>query len=135
MLSIGKLATGAAAAAYYLERVGCPLEYYTGEKEAAGRWIGNGAGALGLAGALDTPAQEDVLRGLLAGTGPDGDVLVKPVLRADPRSRVPTVPVVRALARQADVRGVTVDRVLGGAGAEGSELLRAWQRATADVER
>jgi hypothetical protein len=157
MLSIGKLAPGRGAAQYYLERVGCPLEYYTGRGEAAGEWIGRGADALGLRGRLSTPEQEEVLRNLLAGIAPDGTELVAPVLRADPRSRVPTAPVVRALQDWADERGVDVEDLLRpppavgtGRGPEagglarrqeppsaprGEELLKAWRRGVADLDR
>lgn len=155
MLSIGKLAPGSAAAQYYLERVGCPLEYYTGRGEAAGEWIGRGAAVLGLTGRLSTPEQEQVLRNLLAGVGPDGTALVAPVLRADPRSRVPTAPVLRALQDLADERGVDVEDLLrpaleAGTGrrsaadagdrgqpanARAEELLKAWNRGVADLDR
>ena len=44
-------------------------------------WLGRGAAALGLSGDID----EEALRHLLAGPGPDGSTaLVEPVLRADP---------------------------------------------------
>ena len=155
MLSIGKLAPGQGAAQYYLERVGCPLEYYTGRGEAAGQWIGRGADVLGLTGRLSTPEQEQVLRNLLTGAGPDGMQLVAPVLRADPRSRVPTGPVVRALQNLADERGTDVEDLLRPAPAArtargpaaaagddkdapstgGEELLKAWNRGVADLDR
>lgn len=157
MLSIGKLAPGRGAGQYYLERVGCPLEYYTGRGEAAGEWIGRGADAVGLRGRLSTPEQEEVLRNLLAGSAPDGMQLVAPVLRADPRSRVPAAPVVRALQDLADERGVDVEDLLrptpaagtgrgpeaDGSGrrqepssaARGEELLKAWRRGVADMDR
>jgi conjugative relaxase-like TrwC/TraI family protein len=155
MLSIGKLAPGHAGAQYYLERVGCPLEYYTGRGEAAGAWIGRGADALGLTGRLRTPEQEQVLRNLLAGVAPDGTQLVAPVLRGDPRSRVPTAPVVRALQELADERGVDVEDLLRPApaartgrrpaadagdhgpppNAQAEDLLKAWNRGVADLER
>jgi conjugative relaxase-like TrwC/TraI family protein len=155
MLSIGKLAPGDGAAQYYLERVGCPLEYYTGRGEAAGAWIGRGADALGLTGRLTTPEQEQVLRNLLAGVAPDGTQLVAPVLRADPRSRVPTAPVVRALQDLADERGVDVEDLLRPAAAgrtgrrpaadagdhgpppnaQAEDLLKAWNRGVADLDR
>jgi conjugative relaxase-like TrwC/TraI family protein len=155
MLSIGKLAPGHGAAQYYLERVGCPLEYYTGRGEAAGEWIGRGADALGLRGRLSTPEQEQVLRNLLAGSAPDGMQLVAPVLRADPRSRVPAAPVVRALQELADERGVDVADLLAPpaavgterrpeadpaglrqlSAARGKELLKAWRRGVADLDR
>ncbi|HVU75161.1 MAG TPA: MobF family relaxase [Mycobacteriales bacterium] len=95
---------------------GATVDYYTGEAAgqsapddgpetssagntgAAGRWLGGGAGALGLTGAIDATGGE-VLRGLLAGRGPVGHRLVAPVLRADPRGRLPAEPFVRTLER------------------------------------
>ena len=90
MLSIGKLAPGPDAASYYLERVGCPLDY-VGRGELAGVWMGKGAQGMRLFGALDTQNAEQGLRGLLDGSHRTATGwLVKPFLRADPRSRVPT---------------------------------------------
>jgi conjugative relaxase-like TrwC/TraI family protein len=150
MLSIGKLAPGAAAGDYYLERAaGCPAEYYLGRREAAGVWLGSGAEALGLHGRLDTPEAEQSLRRLLAGAAPDGAQLVKPVLRSDPRGRVPAAPVLHALRQQADERGVDVPDLLTGAppggspagaaaaggGSGGAALVRAWEHTRAELER
>src|SRR5689334_12367599 len=104
MLSIGKLAPGPQAASYFLQRVGCPLEYYTGRGEAPGMWTGRGARALGLSGSLGSPERQEFLRRLLAGQAPDGTQLVKPVLRTDPRSRVPAATVAKALSREAEAR-------------------------------
>src|SRR4051812_29051069 len=84
MLSIGRVGA-AGAGEYYLEKqAGCDLDYYTGEGEARGRWLGAGAAAVGLAGPLDE-AGERALRALLSGCGADGGRLVGPVLRSDPR--------------------------------------------------
>src|SRR5947209_1211165 len=89
MLSIGKLGAGPTAADYYLRRqAGCEVDYYAGDGERPGVWCGSGARALGLEGPL-TERGERTLRALLAGETVDGDRLVAPVLRADPRSRVP----------------------------------------------
>jgi hypothetical protein len=125
VLSIGRLAPGRQAAAYFLERVGCPLEYYTGRGELAGRWIGQGAAALGLEGALDSPEREEQLRRLLEGRDPDGTELVKPVLRSDPRSRVPTDAVVRALEQEADRRQLTVEELLRAAAPDATAATTA----------
>jgi conjugative relaxase-like TrwC/TraI family protein len=141
VLSIGKLAPGPGAATYYLERVGgCPLDYYTGRGETAGVWIGDGARSLGLHGPLSTPEQEQRLRDLLAGLGPGGVELTKPVLRADPRSRVPTLAVAQALTAAANERGCDVDDLLQqppdrGPGRTGDKLAKAWQRSRADLDR
>ncbi|MCW2599482.1 MAG: Ti-type conjugative transfer relaxase TraA [Frankiales bacterium] len=133
MLSIGKLAPGPDAASYYLDRVGCPLDYYVGRGEAAGLWMGNGAQALGLSGTLDSPDAEQILRGLLDGVAPDGSRIVKPVLRADPRSRVPAADVVRAVQRAADSNDTDVEELLSAAASQ--ELTRAWTRAVRDLEQ
>jgi hypothetical protein len=143
VLSIGKLAPGSQAAAYYLERVGCPLDYYVGRAEAAGVWVGRGAGALGLQGRLDTPEREEMLRRLLAGQAPDGTELVKPVLRGDPRARVPSLSVARALTAAADRRGVDVAGLLtpsptapAAPGAScGKDLLAVWERLSVHLDR
>lgn len=52
MLSIGKL--GAGQHRYYLDKVAEGAEdYYSGEGEAEGYWIGGGAGYLGLSGKVE----------------------------------------------------------------------------------
>jgi conjugative relaxase-like TrwC/TraI family protein len=144
MLSIGKLAPGPQAANYFLQRVGCPLEYYTGRGEAPGMWTGRGARALGLSGSLGSPERQEFLHRLLAGQAPDGTQLVKPVLRADPRSRVPAATVAKALSREAEARGLDVPALLRGtsdastasAGRDrGPALVRAWERMTGELER
>jgi hypothetical protein len=77
MVSVGKLATGQAD--YYLEQAGGRVtraaavgggveDYYASGPESAGRWLGRGALALGLAG----PVAADVLRTVLDGSTPDG---------------------------------------------------------------
>jgi hypothetical protein len=140
VLSIGKLAPGSQAAAYYLERVGCPLDYYVGRAEAAGVWVGRGAGALGLQGRLDTPEREEMLRRLLAGQAPDGTELVKPVLRGDPRARVPSLSVAGALTAAADRRGVDVAGLLtpsptAPAASSVKDLVAVWERLSVDLDR
>src|SRR3954468_18882337 len=74
MLSLGKLAAGPDAGRYYEEAVARGREdYYAGEGEAPGQWIGAGAGALGLLGAVDDGqvghllAREDPASGVLLG--------------------------------------------------------------------
>lgn len=65
MLSIGKL--GAGQETYYLEKVADGAEdYYAGEGEAAGRWMGDAAAELGLSGAVGA----DQLTGMLTGHDP-----------------------------------------------------------------
>ncbi len=51
MLSIGKIAAGPAAARYYLDQVARGREdYYAGEGEAPGRWVGSANGRRGVVG-------------------------------------------------------------------------------------
>jgi conjugative relaxase-like TrwC/TraI family protein len=71
MLSIGKL--GAGQHSYYLDKVAEGAEdYYSGEGEAEGYWLGDGAEDLGLAGKVDG----DQLVAMLTGRNPvDGELL------------------------------------------------------------
>jgi conjugative relaxase-like TrwC/TraI family protein len=71
MLSIGKLGTGQER--YYLEKVAEGAEdYYSGEGEVAGQWMGDGAAELGLAGEVGA----DQLTAMLTGHNPvDGSPL------------------------------------------------------------
>ena len=72
MLSIGKLGRGQER--YYLDKVAEGAEdYYSGEGEAAGEWIGDAAASLGLEGEVD----EDQLTAMLTGRNPvDGEPLL-----------------------------------------------------------
>jgi conjugative relaxase-like TrwC/TraI family protein len=81
MVSVGKLSAGQAR--YYLDQAGGPVtaagaltsgveDYYLGGPEAAGRWLGRGARALG----LDGRVQDDALHAILAGDSPvTGEIL------------------------------------------------------------
>ncbi len=65
MLTIGKLGRGQEA--YYLEKVAQAADdYYSGEGEASGRWIGAGAEDLGLRGVVEA----DQLTAMLTGRNP-----------------------------------------------------------------
>jgi conjugative relaxase-like TrwC/TraI family protein len=72
MLSIGKLGKGQER--YYSAKVAQGSEdYYSGEGEAAGEWIGEGAARLGLQGEVDA----DQLTAMLTGRNPvDGEPLL-----------------------------------------------------------
>ena len=125
MLSIGRVASGQAAVAYFTggqdaPAAGCTVGYYTRDEATPGRWVGSGAAALDLSGRLD-PA--GVLAGLLDGVGPDGARLVEPVLRADPAGRVPALPIVTATRAAAADAGTDLPVLLG------SELYRHWHTA------
>lgn len=111
MISLSMLRPGPDPAAYYLSKqAGCPADYYLGA-EPSGRWLGSGAAELGLTGVLD-PAGGYALRALLAGEAPGGQVLVAPVLRADPRGRLPIAPLVDAVRARATERGTTVGALI-----------------------
>src|SRR5881628_3812951 len=77
MLSLGKLAAGPAAGRYYVEQVAQGREdYYAGQGEAAGEWMGSGAAALALRGEVT----EGGLAQLLEGRDPaSGDQLRRPI--------------------------------------------------------
>src|SRR6185436_1632080 len=72
MLSIGKLGKGQER--YYLDKVAEGAEdYYSGEGEEAGEWVGDAADRLGLEGEIG----EDQLVAMLTGRNPvDGEPLV-----------------------------------------------------------
>ncbi len=127
MLSIGRVASGQAAVAYFTggpdaRAAGCGVGYYARDEAAAGRWVGSGAAALGLVGELDR-AGVRVLAVLLDGVGLDGARLVEPVLRADPAGRVPALPIVTAARAAAADAGTDLPVLLG------SELYRHWHTA------
>jgi TrwC relaxase len=112
VISLAMLAAGSDPAGYYLARTGgCAADYYTGSAEPAGMWLGAGAARLSLAGELD-PAGERVLRSLLDGQAPDGRLLAAPVLRGDPRGRLPAQPLLEAIRSRASDLGVPVDVLL-----------------------
>jgi conjugative relaxase-like TrwC/TraI family protein len=108
-MSIAMLTGGAGAAGYYLERqAGCAAEYYTGEREAPGRWCGAGAAALGLSGPVAGEAGA-TLALLLDGRLPDGSQVARPLWRADPRGRLPAAPLVIAVRAQANAIDAPVE--------------------------
>src|SRR3954447_10243219 len=73
MLSLGKLAAGPDAGRYYEDAVARGREdYYAGEGEAPGQWVGGGATTLGLQGTVD----DGQVGHLLAGEDPATGVLL-----------------------------------------------------------
>ena len=73
MLSIGKLAGGPTAGRYYIDQVSRGAEdYYAGEGEAPGQWVGSGAGSLGLSGDV---GEEQITRLLDARNPSSGEPL------------------------------------------------------------
>jgi conjugative relaxase-like TrwC/TraI family protein len=64
MLSLGKIAAGPQAARYYTDQVALGREdYYAGEGEAPGRWVGSAAAGVGLEGRVETGQLEGLLEG------------------------------------------------------------------------
>jgi conjugative relaxase-like TrwC/TraI family protein len=130
VLSIGRLGHGRSAADYYLQRqagCGCEIEYYTSSGEPRGVWCGSAPRADGTARTLDV-AGEALLRNLLAGCDGNGQQLVTPVWRGDPRGKVPAAVLVRAVEQAAADRGVGPAALLGDDG-----LARAFDAARSAV--
>lgn len=77
MLSVGKLAAGPGAGRYYEDAVALGREdYYAGEGERPGRWLGGGSDLLGLSGEVS----EGQVGHLLSGEDPSsGQLLGRPV--------------------------------------------------------
>ena len=64
-LSISRVLAGDERERYYLEQVGQGRDdYYAGEGEEGGVWLGTGAGSLGASGAVDEDGLTALLRGL-----------------------------------------------------------------------
>ena len=89
MISVHPIKGGAAAGDYYLDRSsGCEhqlehsAEYYENGHDAAGRWLGRGAAALGLEGGLEG-GDEGRFKELLQGRV-DGEQIAKAVMRNVP---------------------------------------------------
>ncbi|MCZ7527084.1 MAG: relaxase domain-containing protein [Acidimicrobiia bacterium] len=70
VLSIAKFSAAPDPAAYYLEVIANERDdYYLASGEAPGRWIGVGAGRLGLTGEVDADALRSVIEGVDPSTG------------------------------------------------------------------
>ena len=81
MMSIGKLAAGPGVGRYYIDQVAQGREdYYAGEGEAAGVWLGRGAAGLGLTGEIG----EEALARLLEGRDPSSGLLLRPLRSSSP---------------------------------------------------
>lgn len=88
VISLQPLRGGAGAAAYYLQReAGCDhqhersgVDYYVNDREELGRWVGQGAAALGLTGPLSRDRGGPVLAELLDGRL-GSELLARPVWR------------------------------------------------------
>ena len=81
MMSIGKLVAGPGVGRYYIDQVAQGREdYYAGEGEAAGVWMGTGAALLGLSGEVG----EEELARLLEGRDPCSGLLLRPLRSSSP---------------------------------------------------
>jgi hypothetical protein len=70
VLSIAKFSSAPDPAAYYLEVIANErYDYYLASGEAPGRWVGSGAGALGLGGAVEADALRSVVEGVDPASG------------------------------------------------------------------
>lgn len=113
VVSIGRLGSGQATADYYLKRqAGCEADYYTGASQRRGRWLGDGARAVGLTGQMD-PAGEVALRAMLDGCHPNGEKVLAPVLRLHPKARLPAAPLLEAIQQVGRDKNLDVKDVLG----------------------
>jgi hypothetical protein len=88
---------------YWLDQIAKDREeYFSGKGESPGRFVGNVAQASGLQGEA-TPEQ---VRALARGLDPaTGQMRCKPLLRADPRSKLSAAPLLAALTQRADEQG------------------------------
>lgn len=127
-MSLWKLRVGAEA--YYLAQVASGLDdYYSGQGERAGRWVGNAAPGLGLDGDVSGEDLRAVLAGLAPGTGltPNGEQL-----RAHPR-RVPGFDLTFSVPKSVSVAYALGDPLVQGAVIEAGET--AVSEALAWLER
>jgi conjugative relaxase-like TrwC/TraI family protein len=142
MISVHPIKGGAQAGEYYLDRKnGCEHQletaagYYTDQPghDAPGRWLGRGAAALGLAGALDGEGQTR-FRELLQGRF-DGEQLARPVLRRGPGREMATCEGTVTATGRRSAAAVDVDVEEGLTRQRESGRVEAWQRNEAELGR
>lgn len=115
-MSLWKLRVGAEA--YYLSQVASGLDdYYSGQGESVGRWVGNAANGLGLDGDVSGEDLRAVLAGLAPGTAltPNGEQL-----RPHPR-RVPGFDLTFSVPKSVSVAYALGDALVQGAVVEAGE--------------
>jgi hypothetical protein len=97
--------------AYWLDQIAHDrCEYYSGNGESPGWWVGALAERVGLEGVA-----KEAARRLFAGQDPlTGEQRVLPLRRADPRSRLDAGPLQAALGELAASRGVEVGQLVAG---------------------
>jgi conjugative relaxase-like TrwC/TraI family protein len=106
--------------AYWLDQLARNHEeYYSGHGEAPGRWVGTLAEQTGCHG--EATAEE--VRAMFRGQDPrTGAQRVKPLWRADPRSKLPATPVLEALRQRAAAQGVADLEALAGSKALATDI-------------
>jgi conjugative relaxase-like TrwC/TraI family protein len=89
---------------YWLDQIARNREeYFSGRGESPGRFVGSAAAAAG----LDGEASAEQVRAMFQGLDPaTGAQRCAPLLRADPRSKLPAGPLLAALQAQAAEQGV-----------------------------
>jgi conjugative relaxase-like TrwC/TraI family protein len=90
---------------YWLDQIARDREeYFSGHGESPGRYVGSPAAASGLTGV----ATAEQVRAMFQGQDPaTGEQRCQPLLRADPRSKLPAGPLLTALREHANAQGVT----------------------------
>jgi len=119
-MSLWKLRVGVEA--YYLSQVASGLDdYYSGQGESVGRWVGNAASGLGLDGEVVGEDLRAVLAGLAPGTGltPNGEQL-----RPHPR-RVPGFDLTFSVPKSVSIAYALGDPLVQGAVVEAGEAAVA----------
>jgi hypothetical protein len=90
---------------YWLDQIARDREeYFSGHGESPGRYVGMAAATSGLGGVASPEQVRAMFRGLDPVTG---EQRCQPLLRADPRSKLPAGPLLQALREHADGQGVT----------------------------
>jgi conjugative relaxase-like TrwC/TraI family protein len=89
---------------YWLDQIARDREeYFSGHGESPGWYVGTAAADSGLAGIATTEQVRTMFRGLNPATGQQR---CTPLLRAEPRSKLPAAPLLGALRRHATAQGV-----------------------------
>jgi conjugative relaxase-like TrwC/TraI family protein len=90
---------------YWLDQIARDREeYFSGHGESPGRYVGTAAATSGLGGVASAEQVRAIFRGLDPATGQQR---CQPLLRADPRSKLPAAPLLALLRQQAETQGVT----------------------------
>jgi len=88
---------------YWLDQIAKDREeYFSGKGESPGRFVGDVAAASGLSGEATAEQVRALARGLDPATG---EIRCKPLLRADPRSKLSAAPLLAALKERAAEQG------------------------------